>query len=559
MPVDPAFADLPDANAAFADLPTQDQTGGGGVRSVFGMIPGGKYIPELALGAAQTVGALGQAVAHMGGDNQLTAPFISRLTGGMTPSQAADAANQKILDLYNQYFGSSVPAGGSVAKGIGQAGVLAPVLPAGILPGAVGAAAEGAGAGAIGGALTPVYGPAAQSNFWGEKAKQAGSGAFLGGALGGVLGGVGGLISGANVGPNQRLLADEGVRMLPGQALGGMWKSFEDKLSSLIPFIGPRSADSISDMNRAMYTRAVTPSAEFDPAGAQAAVNAPVGYKGVEKVGDFLSGQYNDALDRSSPIPADDLLSSLDNLTRLVPNAKRQDFSDLIQNEIASKVTPGGTLTPSVAKQADSTLGQTARTYRTSSLADDKVYSQAVRQAQSEIRGAFADANPDTAPQIRAADQGWQTLVQIENAAGMVGAKDGIFSPSQLRNTILTKSSLTRTQKATGDAPNLDLANAADAVLSNKIPDSGTPARAIAAMALGEGLGYLHGSPLGTGALVTAGIGSLPYLPGVSPLITKALTIQRPQALISLGDLTRASAPYLAPAAVGAMTPSTSQ
>jgi hypothetical protein len=240
--------------------------------------------------------------------------------------------------------------------------------------------------------------------------------------------------------------------------------------------------------------------------------------------------------------PAQDALVQL---SSMVPSTLRTDFVGAIQRNVIDKLSPGGTLTPSVAKAADSELGRMAASYRGSADAAQRELGMALREAQSELREMFARANPDTAPMIRAADQGWATLAQMERAGSMVGAKDGIFTPAQLLSAIKRGDTSIRDRSfARGDMRNQDLAQAADAVLPNKVPDSGSIGRAMVngtAVSGAHGLGML----LEPTTLATMGAASLPYLPVIGPALTNLAMVARPQAVKGMGDLMSKLAPYL--------------
>jgi hypothetical protein len=432
--------------------------------------------------------------------------------------------------------------GSGVVRGLAQSTLVAPAMVAGG-SGILANAGLGAGAGALGGVLEPVYED--RGDFWSQKGKQAGMGAAGGAVVGGAVGGVAKAIA-PKIGADQAQLVAEKVSMTPGQAMGGIAKTIEDKMTSW-PIIGDliqnRRFQGITDFNRAIYSRATAP---FGDEGAQVAAKADVGRKGVAAVGDYLSSKYEAALSKSAPAPYDDAINAaLDKLSGMVPSARQQDFQAVIKREIYDKFTPGNTITPSVAKQADSELGRLASEYRGSSVADDRIYAGALREAQSQIRQLFARSNPDTAPMIRAADEGWATLVQMENAAALVGARDGIFTPAQFLSAGVKKSDKSRGDRkfARGEVRNQDIAEAAKDVLPSTVPDSGTVGRGL--MAGGAGYGLAGGGAFfePTTAFLTALLAS-PYLPGVGPAMSRA-AFARPAGAKTLRELAEQSVPYL--------------
>jgi hypothetical protein len=210
----------------------------------------------------------------------------------------------------------------------------------------------------------------------------------------------------------------------------------------------------------------------------------------------------------------------------------QDDFQAIINAHVIP--SPGGTITPSVAKSADSALGQLAAGYRGSATESERQLGRALAQAQSELRNHFAKFNPQTAEQIRAADHGWRTITQMENAGGMQGAKDGVFSPAQFLNAVKrSDKSLRDRQYARGDAWNQKFAEDANRVLPSQVPDSGTAGRAALGMAA------MGAVDMGTTAALT-----LPYLPGVSGA-TRALLTKRPEWAGPAAERLRGASPYL--------------
>ncbi len=224
-------------------------------------------------------------------------------------------------------------------------------------------------------------------------------------------------------------------------------------------------------------------------------------------------------------------MASLDRLGAIVPKALQDDFSATIKRVVGDNVTPGGTITGSVFKDAESELGRLTRMYSGKQSGAEQLLSDAYRQAQAELRQAVARSNPDVAPQIQAINAGWANLVQLERAAARVGAKDGIITPAQYLSAIKASDASVRDRAfARGTALNQDFAQAADKVLSKTIPDSGTALRGM----VGAGLGGAAAHFVNPLAPAAGGIASLAYTPLGQRAIAGLLT-KRPKALQDLG------------------------
>jgi hypothetical protein len=503
------------------------------------------YGDAIAHGMRRTLLGAGQGIAHLFG-------------GGSSIDQAVKD-EQAAYDAAPHLPGSGVATGiGEAANFVALPGAGIPTRLAQILKAApvLGGAAAGAVTGAVSGAVEPVAETPSLSglvtgnqpdSFASQKAKQIGVGAGAGAAMSGAFGLAGKVLDPA-ITAGAKMLQDAGIRLTPGQALGGVYKTLEDKAQRFFPILGDliesRRNEGVASLNRAMYAKATAP---FGAEGAAAIKDAPVGREGVAKVGDYLSSKYEQGLAASRPVPIYDnpqglkqitdgtqpsqtFMEAIDELKSMVPTAKAQDFEKDLKRAIFDKVTPAGTLTPTFAKQADSELGQIARFTPVSR--DEQLYKSAIMEARSQLREQFAKYNPETAPMIRAADQGWRTLVQIENAAAMLGAKDGVFGAAQLLHSVKKSDTSIRDRMfARGEAHNQEFADAARNTMSAAQNTGG-----LGGMIAGD---MMMGGPMMTGI---TGAGSVAYLPGVNQALTALLT-RRPQQMRSLGDVAKRLAP----------------
>lgn len=504
-------------------------------------MPGLGLMADMGMGTRQVLDAAAQLAAR--GAEAVTSPDSGVGKWAREQRGKTETVNQEALDTYTERFApEGRGAAADIARGFGQAAATLPVTPAIKAGGLIKGIVTGAGLGAESGALTPVYGAGDNADFASKKGRQMGEGAAAGAVGSAVLTGAAKALS-PIVEAAQQTLAKANIRMTPGQALGGLAKSIEDKATS-IPLVGEAINSSrragIEDFNKAVYGKALEP---FGDEGAAVVKASRAGREGITKVGDFLSAKYEDALARSVPNVVDDgFRAGLTEITAMVPRGMRDDFTDIVQRSILQKVTPGGTLTPSVAKSAESELGRLAAGYRGSSVESERQLGSALREAQSQLRDLVARNNPEVAPQVQAANQGWRTLVQMENAGAMLGAKDGIFTPAQFLNAVKKSDTSVRDRQfARGDAFNQEFATAADKVLPNKYPDSGTAGRMFAGLTAAGGIGAINPAALGA-----AGVGALAYAPGVNTLVSKAMTAQRPDSVMRLGDLARQSSPLAA-------------
>lgn len=530
----PQYADLSDDQLAqglhkkhYADMPYEQFAGKIGLGAAKTAPPApakdeSNIGASLAMGARQAWDAGAQVLGHAVSD---VFPSLKPSVGQM------EADMRRVNQGYQETFDPAQTTGNAIARGFGQAGVTGPLAPAMRAGGVAKAVGQGGAIGAGAGALTPVYDVPDGSTFWGEKRKQMG----LSAGLGSVLGGAGNVLGKAiapKLDEGAKALLDAKIPLTPGQTLGGMAKSVEDRLAGF-PIVGDLinrgRRESLEGFNRAIYQRAVE---KFGDEGKALVKGVPVGHEGIKAVGDFLSAKYEDALSKSVPAKlTPDFGRSLNHLKTMVPKALQDDFQSILDNAI--QATPAATITPSVAKAADSMLGQASAGYKGSATEAERALGRALAQAQSELRQLFARSNPQTAAQIRAADHGWKTIVQMEKAGAMLGA-EGIFTAAQFKNAVKSSDkSLRDRASARGEAWNQEFAETANRILPNKVPDAGTAGRASMV------LPFLDP----TAAAVTLST-ALPYLPGASQA-TRALLSKRPEWAAPLAEQVKLTAPYL--------------
>lgn len=370
--------------------------------------------------------------------------------------------------------------------------------------------------------------------------------AAAGGAAGGIAGyglakGVGRILN-PQTRAAAKALADEGVRLTPGQILGGAAQRVEDAATSL-PFAGDviRGAKvrATADLNRAAYNRVLKPLGQtVDDA-------FPVGREGVEEVSKRVSDAYHSLLPglrvQGDAQFGDDLLRLRDAAKNLPPDRAAQ-FDAVLKNELVSRFTPSGLMTGETMKQVDSKLGQIAANYRSSADPDQRALGGAVRQAQKSLREMVARANPDEAPRLSAINEAYSKLIRVERAAGALGARDGVFSGAQLTGAVRAKDrSLNKRAFAQGKALMQDLGEAGKDVLGSTVPDSGTPFRLINLAAMG-GAPFIDPSILAVAAALGAGYTN----PGQAVL--RAALMRRPDVARYLGSRVSAAARLAAPA-----------
>jgi len=113
--------------------------------------------------------------------------------------------------------------------------------------------------------------------------------------------------------------------------------------------------------------------------------------------------------------------------------------------------------------------------------------------------------NPQYAGELRDINKAWAGFKRVERAASMGGAKEGVFTPSQLASAVKAlDSSGGKRATARGQAMMQDIARKGEETIGSKYPDSGTAGRILTAM--GAGGAYFANPLLAAGEVGLAGL-----------------------------------------------------
>lgn len=497
-------------------------------------------------------------------DTPVIGPITKAL--GMVPATAPQM-DTDIANAEKEYQAGRQAAGNTGMDWWRTGGNLAGTLPAALsLP----AATSIKGAVGLGALLSPLASPVTEvtpqdpsnlrsalndagvGDYWVDKGKQAAGGAITSGALSGLAR----LLSPALSDAAQKL-SDEGIRLTPGQMLGGGYQRVEDAVSHGVPFLGDmiRNAQrrGITDLNTAAINRSLAPIGEELPAGAK------YGHEAIDYAGGRLSAAYNDVLDHIGAVKVDPAfkanLQNLNGLVQGLPQDTVNTFNSILKREVFGKIDKNGVMTSDAMKGAESNLRSIASKYNRSNDYNDGQLADAVLQAREELRNLVARNSPDWASKLQDINKGWANFVRVQRAAGTLGADDGVFTAAQLNSAVKAMDESTRKGGfSSGNALMQDLSNAAKTVQSSKVPNSGTPFQHAAIGGLGAAAGYSHLPPMAQAAVlpVVGGIAAagLPYTSAAQTL----LSASRPEWLRSMANRLLEIAP-----ATGAVLPALSR
>jgi hypothetical protein len=495
----------------------------GGVNPTDGMGTGervaagvGKAVSDTWLGLRSLVGnASGEEVAER---RRLDAPLMDTGAG-----MAGNVAGQ---------IGMALAPGGAVA-GAGRLTGSAALAGAGA---SMMAPATIRGAATLGGA----FGAAQPAADMGERGLNALLGA--GGGAGGqaALRGLARVVNPQTDGNALKLMA-EGVTPTPGQILGGGFKRAEEALTS-VPIVGDAikkgQGRAVADLNRAAINRALSPVGDELPKGL-------AGREAIEYAGAALGKRYDALLPNLTTQADGQFITEVQNLRNMMGSGSidpgmAQRFESILNAQLLSKFQPGAngapTLTGQTMKGIEGDLGQLASQFRRSPDPDQRMLGDALMEVQDALRKNTARANPQYAAELKKINEGYANFKRVQKAASSVAAEDGVFSAAQLQSA---SKALDRSKDkaafARGDALMQDLAEPAKSVLGPKVPDSGTPLRAMAA---GGALGLFSPTAL-AGALAGPALYSRPGQQALAALLAR-----RPEMAEPAGNALRRLAPY---------------
>jgi hypothetical protein len=407
-------------------------------------------------------------------------------------------------------------------------GNIAGSLPAGSLKllqgaGKLKAAANLAGSGAATGA-------ALSSTTDAPLAQDVAIGAVAAPVVGGIASGVGKAISG-RLRPDAEALKQAGVKMTPGQIMGGPFQRMEEGFGS-IPILGDmvrnRRADALDTFNRAAANQAMAPVGQAIPKG-MAPGNETIGH-----IADTLGGRYNDLYSKGIAKADKQFKVGLD---RVIPKAQslgqnqKDQLASILNAELRSRFAKSGQISGEDLQGAMSELKRTGRGLMSDRDFNDRQLGKVLMDVHDVLQKSVARNSPKgVAQDLKSNDLAYAMFTRLRDAASRTGSERGVFTPNALLQAVRNQDkSMGKGKFARGDALMQEFAAAGKNVLGNKVPDSGTPYRAMLPIALAA----MH--PISQPVAALGALGAAAYSPVGNSLIRGALTA-RPQAARSAGD-----------------------
>jgi hypothetical protein len=329
-----------------------------------------------------------------------------------------------------------------------------------------------------GGVSGAAQGYAAPYTSTGEHIANTVAGAGLGVVFPGAGAAAGKVVNGLAT-PEARALIADGVKLTPGQMLGGMFRTAEDKLTS-VPIVGDairnaqqRSVESFSDaaINRVL--------GQLDmklPKG------VPSGRQALNYAQDAVSDMYNKTLGQMKATVDSQFRADIGQLwnkyaSRLGPKA--DEFLSSITDGVLGKMKPSGATDGQIVHEIQSDLGKQAKRLMGKELQSDKTLGYAIKDLQNSVKDMMKRQNsPELNAAYTKAGAAFKNLAKVQKAATYAGSDKGLVTPGTLRQAVrASDASAGKKAYSRGRVAMQDLAETGKDVIPSKVPDSGTAGR----------------------------------------------------------------------------------
>lgn len=334
-------------------------------------------------------------------------------------------------------------------------------------------------------------------------------------------------------------LYDRGIRLTPGQMMGGATQRVEQAASST-PIAGAAvdraRTEAIEDFNRVVINDALQSIGKKVP-------DDVAGRDAFKAADDILRKEYNNVLAPIKLTKTDELEAVVskvvDDYAPELGEAGAKRLQAIIDKNVTGRFGETGTISGKVFKEIDSTFGREIRKMRASQDYDINKLGDALQDVKNGLFEQVAKQNKN-ADAIRAVDTAYRRMIPVEKAVEKVGGTGEVFTPAQLLTGVKQASPKVRggrRQFARGEAEMQQLAEQGKEVLG-ALPDSGTARNImnnpLTALAVLESVGS-GGIPVGTLSAIPA-VGAAYSRPGV-PAVREGLLFSRrrlPQAIPGL-------------------------
>jgi hypothetical protein len=369
------------------------------------------------------------------------------------------------------------------------------------------------GIGALFGGLGSAADEAGKQEGGFDLGKVAESGAYGAGIGGGLSGGanVAGRVVGPWVSQAARYLHDRGVRLTPGELLGGVAKNVEDALTS-VPGVGNlvqrRQREGIESFNRTAWDEALEPIRTQTRGTSHMPRDIEMGREAQDEARNIFNRRYRSVVARLSAEADAPLTAQIAAISGRLPQTVRPQLANAYDRHILPNINQTTGIIPGRGLQ-DSLQGlrREARNLRRNpghaydvDLADGLERMREALEASASRHSSVRDMNA-----FRNVNSAYQRYATLRDAGSRLGAEEGVFTPTHLTSAVHSSDkSVGKGQYARGAIPMQQFAETGKNVMRTRIGNSGSAERLTALGVLGGGshaLGITPETLAATGAL----------------------------------------------------------
>ncbi len=384
---------------------------------------------------------------------------------GFFPKEAQAFAERVVPQREQQYQTQRAAAGEEGTDWARLGGSL--VSPANLLAGgAVGSMiakplAQAAAIGATQGVITPVTDT---EGFTEEKLKQTAGGGVFGVAGAGLVKGAGAVLN-PLASKAEQTMRDLGVKMTPGQIMGGQAKAFEEFAENL-PLVGSYISNAkergLYSFNKGIINKALKKIDDTLPEDV-------IGRDAVQHANTAVSNKYDEVLQKMDFKLDFPTYTSILKVTRssTLPSAQqRQAVKDIVDSTVFSRLPKDGKIDGPAYKDIESDLLKKVISYKNSTTAAEREIGDALGEVLDSMKGALRKQNPEQSSVLRRIDSAYGDIAVMKTAAANSGAANGVFTPKQYSTAVRQRDmSRNKTAFAAGTARGQDISDAALSVL----------------------------------------------------------------------------------------------
>lgn len=403
-----------------------------------------KALQSPTLGAARAAGQ-GLALSYADELEALVRGLPNMATGrGRTRQEILDEVRDEVKGFAEEYPQQAAVAEitgaglGSVVPGIGALRL------AGAGPG-IGRAALASGLAAAPAGAIDATGRLEGDKTAGEYGEAAGQGAAISGGIGTLFGGLGGAagrVADTWATPEALALTQRGVRLTPGEVLGGNASRMESGALTSTPIIGgmvrDRAEEGVQSLNQRAYREALT------PLGAQAqrdftARGARAGNEAVADLDQVLDDAYGAVVPRLTAAADMPLLREAATLRSQLPASVRPEFNDAFRRYVGRMVDRNtGEIPGNRLQQSLRSLREASRHLRNSTA---NPWHGELGEALGGLREALENSAgrysaPEAVREFRNVNRAYARYATVRDAASRVGSPEGVASSANLHSAV---------------------------------------------------------------------------------------------------------------------------